>query len=274
MANVIAAPVAPQIMADFHSTNVQYRSLLVSIWLFGEIVGPLVCGPLSELYGRLPVFHTGIVLFILFSIGTALSRNIHMLIAFRFLTGMSAVSPALGPGVVGDLFTKKQRGKALSIQTLAGLLGPVIGPPIGSYLGQNVGWQWTIWLPTLLSASIFIPFVLLYRESYRKEILKRRAHKLREETNNPRIRSVYDEGVSTSQRFFEGMIRPLHLLVISPMLLLLTLVISFYCGTLYVVMTTMAPLFQDVYHFSEGAAGLAFLGLCKFLSPLPRRCLY
>ncbi|KAF3023721.1 hypothetical protein E8E14_014072 [Neopestalotiopsis sp. 37M] len=130
---IICAPVAPQVLAEFHEEGTSYLTLIITIWEMGEILGPLIVAPLSELYGRFYIYHAGTILFIVFSAACALSTNIHMLVAFRFLNGMAVVSTALNPSTVGDLFPVEQRGNAMAIAGLAPMLGPVVG--IGCVVG-------------------------------------------------------------------------------------------------------------------------------------------
>ena len=96
LATVICAPVVPQIQAKFHS-----QTLLVSIWELGKIVGPLLVAPLSELYGRLPMYHIGNVLLIAFSIGGALSTSVPMFITFHFISGIKRRLTRAEPGHSG-----------------------------------------------------------------------------------------------------------------------------------------------------------------------------
>ncbi|CAI7571037.1 unnamed protein product [Penicillium palitans] len=249
LCTIIAAPVSLPILADFHSTNSLYRTLIVSIWELGEIVSPLFWGPLSELYGRRWVLNIANLLFVVFLAGTALSTNIQMLIAFRFLSGLATACSPIGPGIVKDLFEEEHRGRAMSVMSLAGVIGPVIGPIIGSYLGERAGWRWVFWSPTIISSVLGILMLIIYRETYMVIILERKAQKLRRGTDKPELRS------STS-------LRPLTLLVRSTILLLSTIYLSIVYGYTYITMTTIAPVFQERYGFSEGASGLAFLGLC------------
>jgi MFS family permease len=51
------APGIPSVMADFDSLGVILASFVVSVYLIGYAAGPLLCAPLSELYGRLIVYH-------------------------------------------------------------------------------------------------------------------------------------------------------------------------------------------------------------------------
>ncbi|OQD98794.1 hypothetical protein PENSOL_c008G04354 [Penicillium solitum] len=133
--------------------------------------------------------------------------------------------------------------------SLAGVVGPVIGPIIGSYLGERAGWRWVFWLPTIISSVLGALMLIIYRETYKVIILERKAKKLRRETDKPELQS------RTS-------VRPLTLLVRSTILLLSTIYLSIVYGYTYITMTTIAPVFQERYGFSEEASGLAFLGLC------------
>ncbi|KUM64156.1 hypothetical protein ACN42_g2937 [Penicillium freii] len=262
LCTIIAVPVSLPILADFHSTNVLYRTLIVSIWELGEIVSPLFWGPLSELYGRRWVLNIANLLFVVFLAGTALSTNIQMLIAFRFLTGLATACSPIGPGIVKDLFQEEYRGRAMSVMSLAGVLGPVIGPIIASYLGERAGWRWVFWLPTIISSVLGVLLLIIYRETYKVIILERKAKKLRRETDNPELRSRYERDETLSHKLFSTSVRPLTLLFRSTILLLSTIYLSIVYGYTYITMTTIAPVFQERYRFSEGASGLAFLGLC------------
>lgn len=61
------APASPSVLAEFQSTNHLHSTILVSIWELGGIIDPLVIGLLSEIFGRLPVYHIANILFIMFS---------------------------------------------------------------------------------------------------------------------------------------------------------------------------------------------------------------
>lgn len=261
LGTIMCAPVAPQVLAEFQSNNCLYTALLVSVWELGEVVGPLLIAPLSELYGRLWVYNIANVLFVLCGVGGALSKTIHMLIAFRFLSGLSVASIILNPGIVGDLFVKEQRGHAMSIVSLAMMTGPIMGPIVGSYLGQKAGWRWTFWLPTILCGAFEGFFVIFYRETYKVEILKRRVHRLQKATGNEKLRSKYDHKKSPSRIFREAIFRQLGILLFSPIVLLLSLYVSVVYGYLYLIITTLTEVFEAQYRFSPSSVGLVFLGL-------------
>jgi MFS family permease len=77
--------------------------------------------------------------------GFARSKN--ELIAFRFLAGLGGSAPlAISGAVIGDLFEPECRGKAMSIFSLAPLLGPVIGPIAGAWIAEKSTWRWAVCL--------------------------------------------------------------------------------------------------------------------------------
>lgn len=134
-------------MTRFHSTNPLLASFVVSVWVLGYFFGPLVLAPLSEIYGRLPIYLVCGVLFVLANVATALAPSLGTLIFFRFLAGTFGASPiAIGAGTFGDLIKPEHRGSIIAIWTLGPLLGPILGPIAGGYLGQAEGWRWICWV--------------------------------------------------------------------------------------------------------------------------------
>lgn len=83
---------------------------------------------MSELYGRVPVTQWANMLFLAFNLGCGAAKTKEQIMVFRFLAGLGGSSPlAVGGGVLGDVFDEHGRGQALSVYSLAPLLGPAIG---------------------------------------------------------------------------------------------------------------------------------------------------
>src|ERR1700749_2962183 len=133
------APGAASLAKEFHITSSTIVSLTVSIYLCGFAVGPMFIAPLSELYGRLIIYHTCNVMYIGFIIGCALSKNTGMFLVFRFLAGCASSGPlTVGGGTVGDVVLPAQRGRVMSLFFLGPLLGPVLGPIIGGFVSESI----------------------------------------------------------------------------------------------------------------------------------------
>jgi MFS family permease len=122
------APGAAALAKEFHITSSTITSLTVSIYLAGFAVGPMFIAPLSELYGRLVIYHTCNVIYIGFIIGCALGKNTGMFLVFRFLAGCASSGPlTVGGGTVADVVPPAQRGRVMSLFFVGPLLGPVGG---------------------------------------------------------------------------------------------------------------------------------------------------
>ena len=143
LASSMFAPGVPDVIKEFHTSNVSLATFVVSVYILGFAAGPLIIAPLSEMYGRVPIYNICNVCFVAFNVGCALSTNMGMLIGFRFLAGCFGIAPITnGGGTIADLMAPEQRGAAMSIWAIGPLLGPVIGPVCGSFLSQAAGWRW------------------------------------------------------------------------------------------------------------------------------------
>lgn len=156
------APGVPAIMRQFNESSGTTATFLVSIYILGFAFGPLLVAPLSEIYGRRPLYFYGNILFVIFTICTAVSNSIGMLLAFRFLMGLSGAVPiTIGSGSIADMMPVEKRGRAMSAWSLGPLLGPCVGPLAGGYLIRAVGWRWVYWLIAIMVTCI--PLLSIYR---------------------------------------------------------------------------------------------------------------
>lgn len=129
-------------------------TFVVSVFVLGFAFGPLIIAPLSEIYGRTPIYHVCNVLFVAFSTGCALSTNIDMLVAFRFLSGFAGVAAVTcGAGSIADMLPAEKRGRAMSIWSMGPLLGPTIGPVVAGFVIEALGWRWAFWIVVIAVSS-------------------------------------------------------------------------------------------------------------------------
>jgi len=139
MASSMFAPSVEAVLKEFHSSSADLGTF-----------GPLFIAPMSETYGRLPVYHISTLGFILFNVACAKSTNFPMIIVFRIMSGVCGCTPlTLGPGSISDMFKQEVRGKILSIWVLPIMLGPTVGPIAGGYLSEAKGWRWDFWFLSL-----------------------------------------------------------------------------------------------------------------------------
>ena len=257
-------PALPQIQQEFQTTDPSFQTIIASVWEIGEAVGPLLAAPLSESYGRAPVYHATNLVFVIFSVACAVSSNVPMLLVFRAINGMGDSSIALNPSIVGDMFVQEERGLPLAMVSLPPLIGPVAGPIIGGYLTQRKGWRWAVWLSAITGGRCEAGFLALIRETYEPTILRRKVRRLRKETKNEDLRCKYDEEDKSRmvwRKLRASSERPLRTLITAPSVALLAIYVSAVYGFLYILLTTITEVFESTYGFSQGEAGLAYLGL-------------
>jgi len=263
---ISVVPIASRIIADLEgpgSTPSKSSSvLLVTIWELGEAAGPLFIAPLSEAYGRYPVVNIANVLFIGTVVLAALATSPETMILSRCLTGVAVVSNVLNPAIVGDMFPPEQRGRAMSLIQLAPLTGGAIGPAIAGAIAETVGWRAILWISVGLATACEVVFLCLFRETYQVSILRRKAARLREETGDPSLRTIYDaddEGKSGLSKVFEGAMRPLVVFCGSGVLQAMSLFGSVVFAFFYIMSTTLPDILQDLYKLSPAMTGLSFV---------------
>ncbi|KAA8644048.1 hypothetical protein EYZ11_004481 [Aspergillus tanneri] len=259
----MVAPAASQIMEEFHQPgNEELSAFVVSVYLLGYALGPLVLAPLSELHGRMIIYHVCNALYLICTVACALAPSLGSLIIFRLLAGTAGSAPlTIGAGSLADMIPAENRGLAMSAWVLGPVLGPVVGPVAGGYLAQAKGWRWTFWV-LAMAAAVFTMITLgCLRESHPPTLLQRKTQKLRQETGNPSLRSARDAGRPAGSIFSSSILRPTRMLLFSPIVSLLALYIAVIYGYLYLLFTTISSVFKDIYHFSAGSVGLAYLGV-------------
>lgn len=127
MVSTIIAPALSKISTELHMNSTE-SAMTLSIYLLATAFGPLVIGPLSEIYGRQVVLHASSIWFLIWNIVCGFAKTKGTLIAARFLAGFGASAIySLGAGVLGDVWRPSQRGKSLGIYLLIPLLGVAVG---------------------------------------------------------------------------------------------------------------------------------------------------
>lgn len=108
---------------------------------------------------------------------------------------------------------------------------------------------------------ITISAFLSLRETYPPIILERKAKKLRKETGNENLRSKLASPLSPAALFKVSIVRPMKLLIFSPIVLALSTYMAVVYGYLYLLFTTITEVYENQYHFSQGSVGLTYLGI-------------
>ncbi|KAH0346241.1 MFS general substrate transporter, partial [Aureobasidium melanogenum] len=249
----------------------------LTTYLLGMAAGSTVLAPLSEMYGRRPVYIVSTAIFVLLILPCALAKNIESLLIPRFFAAFAAASlVSNAPGSINDIVVEEYRALAFSIWSIGPLNGPVVGPIIGGFTYQYLGWRWTNWLVMIL-AGVAFAFVAIVKETYGPTLLRKRAAKLRKETGDPRWWSRFDEKKAFWPLLKVNLSRPFVLMVTEPICIFWDVYVAIVYGTLYLSFVAYPIVFQQQRGWSPGLGGLAFCGigignlLTIVLEPLCRR---
>lgn len=122
----MCAPGIKEIEADLNIASNVASTLAVTLYVLGIAIGPMFISPLSEIYGRVPIYHGANVMFVAFILGNALSRSLAQFLVFRFLSGCAGGTPmSLGGGTIADITTFQKRAVAMALFSMGPLAGPV-----------------------------------------------------------------------------------------------------------------------------------------------------
>ncbi|KAI6136506.1 MFS general substrate transporter [Pisolithus sp. B1] len=253
----------PTLMLEFGFSQ-EVGNLMVSLFVAGYCVGPLVWGPLSEQYGRRPVFILTFFVYMCFQLACALSKNTASLLVFRFIGGTFASCPLANSGaLIGDIWDAKRLGIATAIFAVAPFAGPGTGPVVAGYLVQSgVSWRWLFWILTAFAGVCLVLIVLTVPETFQPVILVRKARKVRKQTGNERYYASFEtQKFSFTQRMEHILARPFKILFHEPMLIAITSYMSFVYGCIYLLFEAYPIVFTEGHHMGVGPSGLMFLPL-------------
>jgi multidrug resistance protein len=215
---------------------------------------------MSEVYGRRPLLITSNIVFIAFNIGCSEAQNFSQMVAFRFLSGLGGAGPiSIGGGVLGDLWTAEERGRASALYSLGPLLGPSIGPVAGGLIAGNISWRWAFRLVVIVASIAAIVGAFLLPETYAPVLLQRKAKQMKIDTGNLSFKSKFDEDKTIKQRIFKALVRPFILLTTQPIIIVLTLFQSIIYGSFYILLVTISRAFEQTYNMSVTIASVNYL---------------
>jgi hypothetical protein len=142
----IIFPTLEQVTRDFNAQPV-IANMTVALYMLSMAIFPLWWSAFSEASGRRSVYIASFALFIVFSVLSAVSQSIGMLIAMRMLAGGAAASvQAVGVGTIADVWESAERGRAMGIFYLGPLCGPLFAPILGGIVGERWDWRATQWV--------------------------------------------------------------------------------------------------------------------------------
>ncbi|WWD21484.1 hypothetical protein CI109_105970 [Kwoniella shandongensis] len=238
----------------------------LALFCWGFAIAPLMLAPLSEEFGRRWTYIVSVVIYLLGTLMTALSKNVATMLISRFIAGSAgSVGATLVGGTIADIYIPANRGLPSSIFAVMAIAGSGIGPLVFAWVESSpkLEWRWVWWIQMMIIGAL-IPFIFMaMRETRESVILRRRAKNLRKE------RGLIDGGRYTARSevgkvgFLEAVktssTRPITFLFVEPVVLFMSLWVSVAWGVLYTQIGGLPYIFRRIYGFSTNQVGLVYI---------------
>jgi DHA1 family bicyclomycin/chloramphenicol resistance-like MFS transporter len=152
-------PAFDQIAKEFGTTQAKI-SLSVASYFIGLAVGQMLYGPLLDRFGRKRPLYTGLVIYIIATIGCMQSRSTEFLVILRFIQALGGCVAWVGAmTMVRDFFPVEESSKVFSLLVLILGVSPLLAPTLGGFIAVAFGWQ-SIFI--VLCVIVFLILLLVY----------------------------------------------------------------------------------------------------------------
>ncbi|WP_066453339.1 Bcr/CflA family multidrug efflux MFS transporter [Castellaniella caeni] len=135
-------------------------------YLLGLALAQLLYGPLADRYGRKPPLLVGLALFVVASLGCALSTSIDQLLLWRVVQAFGGAAGMVVPrAVIRDHLDTQEAAKALSLLMLVMGVMPILAPLLGGQAVTLGTWRTVFYLMVLAGVGLWLAVALRMRES-------------------------------------------------------------------------------------------------------------
>ncbi|SFB61238.1 MFS transporter, DHA1 family, bicyclomycin/chloramphenicol resistance protein [Rhizobium sp. NFR07] len=139
-------PALPSISRDLQADSHAVQASLISFFA-AMAASQIIYGPVSDMVGRKLPLYVGLALYVIGSVGCALSPSIDWLVACRFLQGMGGCAGiVISRAIVRDLHTGPAAAQLMSRLLLVFSVSPILAPLAGSIVSAFGSWRLIFWV--------------------------------------------------------------------------------------------------------------------------------
>lgn len=155
-------PAMPELAVDFGTSDALVK-LTLTTYFAGFALTQLICGPLSDAFGRKPVAIGFLVLYLASTVLATLAPDITWMLIARALQGVgAAVGVAVSRAIVRDQYTGQHSARIMNTIGTMLALGPAISPTIGGIILEVFGWR-EIFICMLLYGAALMAAVIAFQ---------------------------------------------------------------------------------------------------------------
>ncbi|MGQ3673338.1 multidrug effflux MFS transporter [Xanthobacter sp. TB0136] len=134
-------PAMPTLVEAFGTTETQVKATL-TVFFFGFAFSQLVCGPLSDAFGRRPVALGFFGAYLAGSVVTVMATSMEVLIAGRLLQGIGcAAGIAISRAIVRDQYVGQASARIMNLVGTMLAIAPAISPTLGGVVLELANWH-------------------------------------------------------------------------------------------------------------------------------------
>ncbi len=225
----------PKIAEDFETTTSKI-ALSLSSYFVGLAIGQIFYGPLLDRFGRKRPIYFGLTLYIVASIGCALTQSADQLIGMRLFQALGGCSASVAAiAMVRDFFSPQEGARVFSKLMLILSVSPLFAPTFGGWVTAYWSWQLVFWILAAIVLVILLAVAFFLPEGYQPDSSV---------SLNPKdIFATYAEIVKNRQ------------------FATFSITGAFSFAGLFTYLSGAPGIFMGMYHLSENTFGLIFAGL-------------
>src|SRR6266436_4116465 len=168
MDSTVIATSLPAIARDIGANPLELKLAITSYLLSLAVFLP-VCGWTADRFGARTVFRGAIMVFMLGSIGCALSGTLTQFVIARMVEGMGgAMMTPVARLILVRSVDRRELVVAMIWVTIPALAGPMIGPPIGGFITTFMSWHWIFFINIPMGIAGIV-LATIYIEDVRAE---------------------------------------------------------------------------------------------------------
>lgn len=164
-ASSMYTPSFPDIQSELHTSEALVQQTL-SLFFIALACSQLICGPLSERYGRKPIAILSSAIFVVGSMTCLMADNIDILLLGRIIQGLGVGGLyLLCRTILQDAFEKTELMGILAWYGILFMSLPGLTLILGGYLTQHSGWQGNFVFMACLSIATLLIITFMKRET-------------------------------------------------------------------------------------------------------------
>lgn len=206
--------------------------LTVTSFVIGFAIAQLIWGPISDRIGRIKPLMIGTILFIIGSIGCALSTSMPMVVFWRVFQALGACTgPMISRAMIRDRYDSQRGAQMLSTLMMIMAVAPILGPLLGGVFLRLSTWNLIFWFMAFVGVILFLSTRLL-----------------------PETLSESDRSQASLSQSFRNYARLLR----TKRFMIYTMSVTFFYVAVYAFITGSSDIYINYYHVSAEAYSLLF----------------